>query len=198
MLDIKFISYLPVDIIGYKVYQTQVISMSTLIKFIVSITLTQAIVASPVIAFQNISPIDAYNMTVMGDNTYILDVRTDAEWKWVGHPGKNKLEEGVELIDKVIHIPYWLEIDSPYQEPIWPIENHRFIIDINKLFGDNFNVVLITMCRSGGRSEMAATDLEQAGYTNVYNMFTGFEGGTDSRGYRTVSGWKNDGLPWSY
>ena len=40
--------------------------------------------------------------------------------------------------------------------------------------------------------------LEAAGYTSVMNMLTGFEGGKDSDGYRTVNGWKVDGLPYNY
>jgi len=164
-------------------------------KFIGSIILIQALAVSSVVAFENVSPVQAYNMAIDGDNVYILDVRTVAEWKWVGHPGGDKSGYGAELDNKVVNIPYWLEIKPPYHDPIWPVENHKFIIDIHQRFSDD--VVLITMCRSGGRSEMAAADLEQAGYT-VYNMSTGFEGGKDDDGYRTVSGWKNDGLPYTY
>lgn len=77
------------------------------------------------------------------------------------------------------------------------IVNPIFLSDINELFGENPDVVLITMCRSGKRSVAAAELLESNGYT-VKNMLTGFEGAKDVYGYLTVSGWANDGLPYSY
>ena len=39
---------------------------------------------------------------------------------------------------------------------------------------------------------------EEAGFANVLNMATGFEGGKDALGYRTVNGWKVDGLPYNF
>ena len=63
---------------------------------------------------------------------------------------------------------------------------------------------ILTMCRSGGRSAIAANLLAQAGFTNVYNIVDGMEGDAvqdpDSlfRGQRLVNGWKNSGLPWTY
>ena len=49
-----------------------------------------------------------------------------------------------------------------------------------------------------GRSVLSAQALEEAGFTNVYTIQTGFEGGSDSNGYCTVNGWKIDGLPYNY
>ena len=58
------------------------------------------------------------------------------------------------------------------------------------------------MCRSGKRSAKAADMLADAGYTKVYSVVDGYEGdkakdGPD-KGKRTVNGWKNSGLPWTY
>ena len=40
------------------------------------------------------------------------------------------------------------------------------------------------------------------GYTKVWSVTDGFEGGTlkegASKGVRAVDGWRNSGLPWSY
>ena len=77
------------------------------------------------------------------------------------------------------------------------IVNPTFQSDVQGLFASNPNAVLITQCRSGDRSVAAATLLESNGY-QVKNMVTGFEGGKDMYGYRTVNGWANDGLPYSY
>ena len=58
------------------------------------------------------------------------------------------------------------------------------------------------MCRSGNRSAKAADLLAKAGYTKVYNQVEGYEGDKakegDTKGKRTVNGWKNAGLPWNY
>jgi len=58
---------------------------------------------------------------------------------------------------------------------------------------------VFVQCRSGGRSKMAAQKLIDAGYTEVYNLIEGFEGGKDkATGHRTREGWRNAGLPWHY
>jgi rhodanese-related sulfurtransferase len=59
-------------------------------------------------------------MATSDPNAYILDVRTEAEWQWVGHPGPNKLgaadpnklEEGAGLRNKVVNISYQIEKDG--------------------------------------------------------------------------------------
>ncbi|NIQ96406.1 MAG: hypothetical protein GWO11_05160 [Desulfuromonadales bacterium] len=150
-----------------------------------------ATLAAPVFAFDDVTPDDAFTLATSDDNVYILDVRTPEEWSWVGHPGKNKLDEGAELEGKVTNISYKIVYKGD------KILNPSFMSDVDDAFGGIANVVLITMCRSGSRSAAAAADLEAAGY-NVLNMATGFQGGKDDRGYRTVSGWVNAGLPYSY
>lgn len=142
-------------------------------------------------AFDNVTPTEAYILATSDSNVYILDVRTDAEWKWVGHAGKNKQGEGAALEGKVVNVAYKIDHKGSM------IVNPSFLSDVQGLFDENPNAVLITQCRSGDRSVAAATLLESNGY-QVKNMVTGFEGGTDMYGYRTVSGWANDGLPYSY
>lgn len=143
-------------------------------------------------AYTDISPNDAYIMVGDYDNVYILDGRTEAEWMYVGHPGPNKLEMGAFLDGKVVNISYRI-----WRKGIF-IVNPSFISEVDEFFEDIEDVVLITMCRSGKRSVDAALALEAAGYVNVYNIVTGFEGGKDGAGYRTVNGWVLDGLPYTY
>ncbi len=144
------------------------------------------------LAFDDITPVDAYYLAGTDANTYILDVRTDAEWKWVGHPGANKLGEGAALAGKVLNVSYSIERKGT------TIVNPSFLSDVNEIFGNAAEeVVLITMCRSGQRSVAAANALEAAGY-RVKNMVTGFQGSSDMYGYRSINGWANDGLPYSY
>jgi len=58
--------------------------------------------------------------------------------------------------------------------------------------------VIFVMCRNGKGSAIATNRLANAGYTKVYSIIDGFEGDFDESGKRTVNGWKNAGLPWSY
>lgn len=161
-------------------------------KKIALIILTALFFALPAMAYEDVTPSDAYYMATTDANTYILDVRSNSEWSWVGHPGANKLGDGTELEGKVINIAYMIEYKGDF------IINPSFLVDVQNEFQNPEEVILITMCRSGGRSVAAANVLEAAGYSNLLNMVTGFEGGKDDSGYRAVNGWKVDGLPYNY
>ena len=58
--------------------------------------------------------------------------------------------------------------------------------------------MVVLICRSGDRSSRGANRLAEEGYTRVYTVTDGFEGDLSPEGRRTVNGWKNVGLPWSY
>ena len=146
--------------------------------------------ATSALSFEEITPVDAYEMATTDANTFILDVRTIAEWKWVGHPGENKLGEGAALQGKVINISSRIEKKGQM------VVNKSFLKDVDDVFYDNPDVTLITMCRSGGRGAAAAQILEDNGY-NVFNMVEAFQGSSDARGYRTVNGWVVSGLPYT-
>lgn len=38
----------------------------------------------------------------------------------------------------------------------------------------------------------------EEGFTRVFSIKEGFEGKKDEKGYRTLNGWKNSGLPYTY
>ena len=152
-------------------------------------------------AYDPLTPEESYEWATEFDHVFILDVRTPEEWVWVGHPGQNALGQGVELADKVVNI------SLKFGVPGAMIMNPRFLVDVgafleyveDKFDPDDDETVLIVMCRSGKRSELAAALLEAwDDDLTVYNMVTGFEGGKDAAGYRTVNGWANDGFPYSY
>ena len=64
--------------------------------------------------------------------------------------------------------------------------------------GGGAETPIFVICRSGGRSAVAASMLIDAGYTNVWNLVEGFEGDKNDAGARAVNGWRNAGLPWTY
>ena len=145
-------------------------------------------------AFQNITPADAYSMLASGQ-AVMLDVRTPEEWAWVGHPGANKLGEGSQINALVFNIAYEIEKPGRGYELI---PNNLFMVDVAKMNLAS-NQAIMTLCRSGSRSVKAALALEANGYTNVYNVVGGFEGGADAKGYRTkAAGWKNLGFPYTF
>ena len=112
--------------------------------------------------------------------TYLVDVRTVAEYVYVGHA---EVAYNIPLL-------FWVEQEQDR------IRNADFVEDVKSLFKADDNLILI--CRSGGRSVTAYKMLSKAGFKNLYNVKYGFEGGRDESGYRLVNGWKNSGLPYSY
>ena len=175
-------------------------------QIIAIIILTLMTFAVHAFAYDDVTPYDAASMVenasivkaasmVENEPVFILDVRTPQEWNWVGHPGQNKLDEGDYLTGHVLNVAYKVYHEG-YSSGDILIINNQFVKDVKRLL--NKDAVIITMCRSGKRSAEAAAVLEAAGFTNVYNMLTGFEGEKDESGYRTINGWKVDGLPYNY
>ncbi len=82
------------------------------------------------------------------------------------------------------------------------VENPNFMAEVDavmKRAGRTRRDPVFVICRSGGRSAMAARQLIKAGYTNVWNLVEGFEGDKNPEtGIRELNGWRNAGLPWTY
>lgn len=126
-----------------------------------------------------------------------LDVRTQAEVIYVGAPA------GMDA-----NIPFML-VDFDH----FDTRSRRFTLYKNPAFvtavearlkekGLDRNADIVLICRSGDRTARAVNVLAAAGFTRVWSVIDGFEGDTATtgaeRGKRTVNGWKNAGLPWSY
>jgi rhodanese-related sulfurtransferase len=131
--------------------------------------------------------------------TLLVDIRTPAELQFVGY---------TPLIDG--NVPY---ITYDYSD--WDAKNKEYKRDFNSGFTVQIETLLtksgisggkqariILMCRSGDRSAKAADLLAKSGYTNVWSAIEGFEGDKakdgPNKGKRTVNGWKNANLPWTY
>ena len=127
-----------------------------------------------------------------------LDVRSREEVQFLGMS---------TLVDA--NIPYM-------QNPEWPewndagknfkLEpNSNFAADVERRLKEKGLAktdTIILMCRSGDRSSLAVNLLAKQGFTKVYSVTEGYEGDLAAdgplKGTRSVNGWKNDGLPWSY
>lgn len=136
---------------------------------------------------------EAYEMwKVEPDKVKILDVRTLEEYLFIGHPAM------AWIIPLLFQIYEW---DQEKQK--FPMKlNPDFISQVKKIAGTS-DIILVT-CRSGGRSAMAANQLTEAGFKNVYNITDGIEGDLVAdpnsvfNGQRMMNGWKNSGLPYTF
>ena len=121
----------------------------------------------------------------------VLDVRTFEEYVLIGHP---EMAVNVPLAFPTYN---WDSNKGNYSVVI----NSEFIANVKERF--NPDDTILAMCRSGGRSAMAANALAKAGFTKVYNIIDGFEGDKVDdpesiyHGMRMRNGWKNS-TPWTY
>jgi rhodanese-related sulfurtransferase len=116
----------------------------------------------------------------------LVDVRTVAEWNFVGVPDLTSLGRQVHHIE-------WQQF--PSMAP-----NTAFVPDVVTALeeaGADRGTPVLFLCRSGARSRAAAVALTEAGFTQAFNIANGFEGDLDSSRHRGLtSGWKAAGLPW--
>ncbi len=122
-----------------------------------------------------LTPREAFDLLRLAPGAKIVDVRTRAEWDWVG-----RVPEAVEI--------EWNQYPGGVRNPNFLAELKRQI---------DTEALVMFLCRSGVRSIGAATAASAAGYTNCDNILEGFEGDKDASGHRnTVGGWRMAGLPW--
>ena len=160
---------------------------------------------------KKIPSIEAYDMLNTVPDTYLIDVRTRAEYQFVGHPVKAFLFPYLFFTDQFSQKNeiYGYQFSTP---------NKNFIEQIGAVFKKEDNLLII--CRDGERSQLAAQDLINAGFKKVYDVYDGFEGPefpyfTDSDKqkffrqlanknkvygfkHRRYYGWQWWGLPWTY
>jgi rhodanese-related sulfurtransferase len=131
---------------------------------------------------ENVAPTQTWEALKADENARLVDVRTDAEWNFVGVPDLQGAGKQAVLI--------------PWQ--VYPTmqRNGNFEGDL-KLAGLTPDHTIYFICRSGARSMAAAEAALAAGFPHVFNVADGFEGPPDAQGHRGgVAGWKADELPW--
>lgn len=120
-------------------------------------------------------PLEAFELLQKAPGAKLVDVRTRAEWDFVGRiPGAVQIE--------------WQTY--PDSNP-----NPAFVEELQARVEKEALVMFI--CRSGARSHSAAAAATHAGYTQAFNVLQGFEGDKDPEHHRnSVGGWRAAGLPW--
>jgi rhodanese-related sulfurtransferase len=130
----------------------------------------------------DISATEAWARLQADPKAQLVDVRTMAEWNFVGLPDLSALGRQVHCIE-------WQSFPSGSRNP-------GFVIEAGQAL-PNPSAPVMLLCRSGARSRAAAIALTEAGFAQAFNIAGGFEGDADSDGHRgNTNGWKAEDLPW--
>ena len=116
---------------------------------------------------------DIKSYLMVEPDSILLDVRTNEEWETIGKPEGEKI--GLKT--------YFLSIQFGKER----IFNENFVQEFKNL-AINQDRNILTICRSGARSQFAAELLKKENYTCI-NISDGFEGN-----HKNI-GWKRCGLP---
>lgn len=130
----------------------------------------------------DITPAQAWDRLKSDPTAKLVDVRTQAEWVYVGVPDLAGLGKQPILVQ-------WQTFPT--------MGRNDAFADQLKGQGIGSGDTLLFLCRSGVRSKAAAELMTQLGFAASYNIVDGFEGPLDGDRHRgAASGWKAAGLPW--
>ena len=131
----------------------------------------------------DVSAAEAWALLSRDPAAQMIDVRTAAEWNFVGVPD-------LSAIGRRVHCLEWQNFPSMAPNP-------NFVAQARAALGDKNETPVLFLCRSGARSRAAATAMTGAGHTKSFNVAGGFEGDLDEQRHRGGrNGWKAAGLPW--
>lgn len=135
-----------------------------------------------------VDPSDAWRILKESRRSVLIDVRTRAEWGFVGLPDLGEIGKAPLCVE-------WAQFPDMSRTP-------RFAEAVIAELGDSDPDVLLFICRSGARSLLAAeavADLFASRGREVLclNVTEGFEGDLNAAGHRGMTGgWKARGLAW--
>jgi len=126
---------------------------------------------------------EAWDLLAKSPKAQLVDVRTTAEWAFVGLPDLSAVGRQA--------------VCNEWQMFPTMVPNPDFVGAVTTAVGPDKDTPVLFLCRSGARSRAAAIALSGAGYGKAFNIAGGFEGDLDAQRHRgTTSGWKAQGLPW--
>ena len=134
----------------------------------------------------DITSADAWAMLHAEPKAQLIDVRTAAEWAYVGLPDLSGLGREVHRVE-------WQIFPSMVVNPDFA----ALAVERVRQAGAGEQTPLLFLCRSGARSRSAAIALTRMGFAKSFNIMNGFEGDLDAERHRgTRNGWKAANLPW--
>ncbi len=107
----------------------------------------------------------------------LIDVRTEQEWKEIGVPDFEAEGLNNRLLFNTIIAGQDLDINEEFADYL---QNNITDKDKNLMF----------LCKSGGRSGLAAYLAGKLGFSRCYNVVDGFEGNSLGRGWKNNLSWK--------
>ncbi len=135
----------------------------------------------------DVAAAEAYRRLSSERSSVLIDVRTQAEWGYVGVPDLSSLGK----------TPLFLEWQSFPAMQVDPGFATR-LTGLLEAAGVERDAPLLFLCRSGARSRHAAAAMTKAGWAQCLNIADGFEGPLDPWSHRSViGGWKAGDLPWT-
>ena len=130
----------------------------------------------------DITSIEAWKILKNDKSSLLIDVRSKAEWAYVG-------VTDLESINKEAATIEWKNFPDM-------IINPNFVNQVKEICTSP-EAIIFSLCRSGQRSISTSRALTEAGFKNCYNVLEGFEGDKDNKEHRGhIGGWKFYGLPW--
>jgi rhodanese-related sulfurtransferase len=136
---------------------------------------------------ESVSVEEAWTRLKGDAGSVLIDVRTIAEWAYVGLPDLSAIGKRPVLVE-------WQGFPDDRL-------NAAFVERVTEALapiGADRNSELLFICRSGQRSLKAAQAMTAAGYACCRNVADGFEGPLDPKRHRgQLGGWKAKGLPWA-
>ncbi len=134
----------------------------------------------------DVTATEAYELLGQQPKAQLVDVRTRAEWSFVGVPDLSAL--GKETILAEWQRYPTMEVASDFVDQLERELERR---------GAGQNDPVLFLCRSGARSLAAAQAMLAAGWKGSRNVTAGFEGPVNADRHRgTIDGWKAADLPW--
>src|ERR1700674_5842235 len=128
----------------------------------------------------SVSVDEAWTRLKSGARSVLIDVRTIAEWAYVGLPDLSQIGKRPVLVE-------WQGFPDDRLNTTFV---ERITEALNPL-GANREAELFFICRSGARSLKAAQAMAAAGFTRCRNVADGFEGPLDTERHRgRLAGWK--------
>ena len=138
------------------------------------------------VAIDDVEAKETWERLQRDPGSVLIDVRTQAEWAFVGVPDLSSLGKKLVCVE-------WQHFPGGQVNPSFAsqLQSELAVETAGK------DAELFFICRSGHRSLHSAEAMAAVGYRACHNVAGGFEGPLDSAAHRgLVAGWKAAGLPW--
>ncbi|MFM9864265.1 MAG: rhodanese-like domain-containing protein [Micropepsaceae bacterium] len=134
----------------------------------------------------DITSAEAWELLKGDPKAQLVDVRTAAEWTFVGVPDLAGAGRKALFVEWQVYPG--MGRNAAFEDAV---------AERLTAVGATTVTPVFFLCRSGARSQAAARAMTAKGFAKCFNVADGFEGDVDSGRHRgSMNGWKASGLPW--